>query len=848
VKSSRFSGQPKILDFGVARLTNSDLAAITQHTTAGELIGTVPYMSPEQAAGDPSQLDWRSDVYSLGVILYELLTGRLPHDVRRLLVHEAVRAIREDDPTPAGSIVRTLRGDLETILGKALEKDKQRRYQSAADLAADIRRYLSEQPIAARPASAMYRLRKFARRNKAIVSGVAIAFLALAVGTAVSTRQAIIAERARAEEHRLRGEAERQTYRSCLVAASSALRYHDIADARRQLDAAPVGLRGWEWQHLFSRIDDSLAKLLTGFVPMRMALSPDGTKVVSCSSAGNFCIWRVPEFSVYGKSGVHVFVGSRVIERFVYSADGCELRVDTRNGAVRFDAASLELIDFDSLTAPQRDRDGRYGLFGEPQRGNETFLRELAVTRGILHFEQTNIHTTPVRFSDDGQVLAIGFGDERGLHVYRVEDGGLVFDRRDLDRANALAFTADGTRLGVATGSGGYVLDAVDGRTLATLVGDRPSFSRIEFSPDGRRIATTASDRTVRFWRADDGELLSVMHGNQGRLAELAYSPDGATVVTACADKTIRWWDATRQSNPFVFQTPGTVYGLAFSPDGTNLAAACLGGDRPLRIWDLETSRERIAALDGYPSALAYNRDGSRLAVGSAHGDTRVLNAADATVVSGICKHDWRTNSVAFDPAGTHLLTLGNDGRLNLTELAGGGRIRTRRFPEEQTGEGCRAAVSPDASLVVVASRRTIHLLDGETWGDVGKLAGHTGNIYALAFSPDGSRLVSGGADRTLRVWDVRRREPIATLIGHSDEIFAATFSPDGKRIVSGGRDSEIRVWDAEWLDEITQLHGHTSFVYCLAFSPDGRTLASGGGDATVRLWDTRPYRERRPE
>jgi eukaryotic-like serine/threonine-protein kinase len=201
---------PKILDFGVARLTDADLQ-VTQHTTVGELVGTVPYMSPEQAAGDPTQLDWRSDVYSLGVILFELLTGRLPQEVRAMMVHEAVRAIREDEPTLAGSIDRSLRGDIQTIIAKALEKDKFRRYQSAAELAADIRRHLNEQPISARPASALYRMHKFARRNKAIVAGVAVAFAAMMVATVISLRQAVIAESARQQERELRIVADQRT-------------------------------------------------------------------------------------------------------------------------------------------------------------------------------------------------------------------------------------------------------------------------------------------------------------------------------------------------------------------------------------------------------------------------------------------------------------------------------------------------------------------------------------------------------------------------------------------------------------------------------------------------------------
>jgi non-specific serine/threonine protein kinase/serine/threonine-protein kinase len=191
-------GEPKILDFGVARATDADIQVTTVRTDIGELIGTVPYMSPEQVAGDPTELDTRSDVYSLGVVLYELLAGCLPHDLRNKTIPEAVRAIGEEDPVPLSSVDRSFRGDLDTIVAKALEKDKDRRYQSAGDLAADVRRYLSDEPIVARPPSAFYQLRKFARRNRTLVAGVLGMFVLLVAGM-IGTSAGLLRARTEAE-------------------------------------------------------------------------------------------------------------------------------------------------------------------------------------------------------------------------------------------------------------------------------------------------------------------------------------------------------------------------------------------------------------------------------------------------------------------------------------------------------------------------------------------------------------------------------------------------------------------------------------------------------------------------
>lgn len=188
------AGQPKILDFGVARVTDADVQLTTIRTDIGQLIGTLPYMSPEQVSGDPASLDTRSDVYAIGVIAYELLSGHPPLDLAGKLIHEAVRLIREEDPRPLSSIDRVFRGDLDTILGKALEKEKTRRYASVAALSEDLRRYVHDEPIAARPPSAMYQLRKFARRNRAFVLGAAAVFVVLTagiVGTGVGLRRAL---------------------------------------------------------------------------------------------------------------------------------------------------------------------------------------------------------------------------------------------------------------------------------------------------------------------------------------------------------------------------------------------------------------------------------------------------------------------------------------------------------------------------------------------------------------------------------------------------------------------------------------------------------------------------------
>ena len=225
------TGQPKLIDFGVARLADRQIAATQQGTRVGQVVGTPHYMSPEQIQADPDEMDMRSDVYSLGVICYELLSGKRPYKLKGLPLERMVQVITQAEPPPLSSINREFRGDLDTIVLKALEKDKNRRYQCAGDLAADIERYLTDQPIQARPASALYQMRKFARRNQALVGGIVATLLALVLGLFGTTCWAMILRQARLR-------AERSEFQTIEKTAQLAMQRGAWHDALEYIDQA----------------------------------------------------------------------------------------------------------------------------------------------------------------------------------------------------------------------------------------------------------------------------------------------------------------------------------------------------------------------------------------------------------------------------------------------------------------------------------------------------------------------------------------------------------------------------------------------------------------------------------
>jgi predicted Ser/Thr protein kinase len=455
------SGQPKVLDFGVARVTDADLQTTTAHTEAGQLLGTLSYMSPEQVSADPAAIDQRSDVYALGVILYELLAHRLPYSLAHLPLPEVARVIREHEPSRLGSIDGRLRGDVETIAAKALEKDKGRRYPSAGDLASDIRHFLNCEPIRARPASALYQLRKFARRNKALVGGLLGVMVALAAGAVVSVLYAVRAEHnalvARQKERRARHEA----YRASLVAAGAALSNHDVVAAARQLRDAPEEFRGWEWDHLHSRLDDSSAVLET----------PADASV----------------FLLDGPEGLRVGTVTAAAVR-VTDPDGRECL-----------ALSLEPGRWARLIQT------RGGVWVAEFVGDRVVrLRDAAGRVRAVVDEPDHAGPGAVALSPDGAQLAIAWRDTPGGHhvieVYETASG----KKRAACRGHegpiwGLAFSPDGGQ--VASGDDDNrvcVWAAGTGALTAEMHGHTSKVHCVVFRPDGARLLTASADGTVR--------------------------------------------------------------------------------------------------------------------------------------------------------------------------------------------------------------------------------------------------------------------------------------------------------------------------------------------------------------
>ena len=868
------SGRPKVLDFGVAHVTAPDLLSTISQTQTGQLLGTLSYMSPEQIAADPSALDGRSDVYSLGVILFELLAHRLPYNLEQLPMHEVARVIQQQEPSRLGSVETLYRGDIEIIAAKALEKDKARRYASAAHLASDIRRYLRGEAILARAPSALYQLRKFARRHKAVVAGIAGIFVTLFFGTAVSIFFAVRA----AENARVASERERvatyQTYQARIGAAVAALVHHDVADAARQLEAAPQALRGWEWQHLRSRLDDSTsvfraAPLESLFLAnlgeeIRIAaLAPTGLRLTDLE--GNV-LWA-HAFSAGSRSSSHPAMPAW---------NGLQL-VDCSGNTWAREPASAQPRPHSARVSPLRDAggcvraplDGPVGAHAYMVARSPDGARVAVVWCGqerwdFALYESHSGKTIAISAGDIGYTWAIvaspdssriATGGEDGtVRLWESSTGKLTtLCRGHTRKVLGLGFRRDSRRLVSASADG-----TVRQWDVATGQEVGPPYERhtgevvtAAYSPDGNWVASGGTDRTVRVWGAGNRQDLAVHDGHTGTVSQVAFAADGRRLVSSSSwgklnyteDQTVRVWQVGERAGTSVLVGHTSyIYPVAYSPDGKWIASG--GWDRTVRLWDAVTG-EDCADLPhaGFVRALAFGPDSSWLVSGCT-GDRslHIWNTATAQLENDFPGPGGTPiQAIAVSPDGACIAAADGDGNATIKATATGAVVHSFRVTSR--GDKKALAYSPDGRLLAGTGEdiTQVDIWNTRTGERSARLAGHTGAVCGVAFSADGRLLASASSDRTVRVWDVATVKCALVLTGHTDQVYSAAFHPDGKRLASAGRDRAVWLWDLATGLDVARLGGHANYVFSLAFSPDGKSIVSGSGDGTVRLWDSLP-------
>jgi WD40 repeat protein/serine/threonine protein kinase len=884
---------PKVIDFGIAKATEQG-PGHAGLTNLNHFIGTPAYMSPEQVGLGAGDVDTRSDIYSLGVILYELLTGQPPFDPKTLTqagLDQMRRIIREVEPVkPSTRITQELGAagvnrrkpnsalstqhsaipsDLDWIVMKCLEKDRARRYETANGLASDIRRHLNNEPVVARPPSPIYLFQKLFRRHRTAFASAGIIALVLVAAVVVSTRLAVRATRAEKVQTQLRADAQSQASEtrqslvrlrvaegnrlveqgdllSALPSFVAALQMEQRDPAREENERMRIG-----W--VLRNTPALKQSIFHGQRINTLAFSPDGTKIAAGGDEKQARVWNVETGEqlaalprLHGSMRLIQFSPDH--ERLVAVNDyGAALILNASNGEAvspvlqLSDVTLAEMYAVLDTFAPRASfsPDGNYLIGAWASKSAHIWNAMNGTNVFTLAHPQLLVNA---EFSPDSRYVVTCCRD-RLARIWDVATGkrtatppisssGSVSDAH---------FDPTGTRLlTVANRKDLQLWDWKTALPIGQAMKHEAAITVALFTLNGDRVITAGGDGVVRVWSTDNGQVVARFQ-HPAAVNSVALSPNGKWMATACDDGYTRVWDIAREhlAIPLLPQG-GEVRSVAFSRDGNRLAAAGVGG--MIRLWELRLPEAPAVTFDEPDAVWAdFSRDGAKVATAGRHFSTaaRVWDASTGTPLTAWLPHQDALRVATFSPDGTRILTDGEGSTALIWDAKTGQKAAG---PFEHPKRLFDAIWSPNGRRILTACNDGAGYLWDAATGERLFTLQHSDEVHAVAFSPDGKLVATGSRDRTARIWDAATGRPVSPPLPQSAAVHRLRFSPDSLRLVTScyredATHSQAELWEVASGKLLGTMPNRDDLIM-IEFSNDGRRIATACKDRTARVWD----------